>query len=186
MQSASYDAIVVGSGISGGWAAKELTEKGLRVLLLERGRNVEHIKDYVNATKAPWEYLHRGGRTRAMEEAYPVLKRDYPLNEKNLAFWVNEKESPYTEVKRFDWYRGYQVGGRSLIWGRQSYRWSDFDFEANAKDGSRSTGRSATTNLRHGTTTWKGMRESPAHATDCRSFPTDNSSRRCRSTAAKK
>jgi len=135
VQSVIYDAIVVGSGISGGWAAKELTEKGLRVLVLERGRNVEHIKDYVNATKAPWEYLHRGGRTKAMEELYPVLKRDYPLNEKNLAFWVNEKESPYTEVKRFDWYRGYQVGGRSLMWGRQSYRWSDLDFQANAKDG---------------------------------------------------
>jgi len=134
MQSTSFDAIVVGSGISGGWAAKELTEKGLRVLLLERGRNVEHIKDYVNATKGPWEYLHRGGRTTAMEEAYQVLRRDV-LNEKNLAFWVNEKESPYTEVKRFDWYRGYQVGGRSLMWGRQSYRWSDFDFEANAKEG---------------------------------------------------
>jgi choline dehydrogenase-like flavoprotein len=135
MQSTSYDAIVVGSGISGGWAAKELTQKGLRVLLLERGRNVEHVKDYINATKAPWEYLHRGGRTYAMEEAYPVLKRDYPLNEKNLGFWVNEKESPFTEVKRFDWFRGYQVGGRSLTWGRQSYRWSDFDFEANAKEG---------------------------------------------------
>jgi choline dehydrogenase-like flavoprotein len=135
MPSADYDAIVVGSGISGGWAAKELTEKGLRVLLLERGRNVEHIKDYVDATKAPWEYLHRGGRTRAMEEAYQVLKRDYPLNEKNLAFWANERDSPYTEVKRFDWYRGYQVGGRSLTWGRQSYRWSDFDFEANAREG---------------------------------------------------
>jgi choline dehydrogenase-like flavoprotein len=135
MQSTQYDAIVVGSGISGGWAAKELTEKGLRTLLLERGRNVEHIKDYVNATKAPWQYPHRGGRTKAMEEAYPVLKRDYPLNETNLAFWANEKESPYTEVKRFDWYRGYQVGGRSLMWGRQSYRWSDFDFEANARDG---------------------------------------------------
>jgi choline dehydrogenase-like flavoprotein len=134
MQSTSYDAIVVGSGISGGWAAKELTEKGLRVLLLERGRNVEHIKDYVNATKAPWQYLHRGGKTTAMEEAYQVLRRDM-LNEKNLSFWVNEQESPYTEVKRFDWYRGYQVGGRSLIWGRQSYRWSDFDFEANARDG---------------------------------------------------
>jgi choline dehydrogenase-like flavoprotein len=131
----SYDAIVVGSGISGGWAAKELTEKGLRVLVLERGRNVEHIKDYVNATKGPWEYPHRGGRTRAMEELYPVLKRDYPLNEKNLAFWASDKDSPYTEVKRFDWYRGYQVGGRSLTWGRQSYRWSDFDFEANARDG---------------------------------------------------
>ena len=135
MQSTQYDAIVVGSGISGGWAAKELTEKGLRVLLLERGRNVEHIKDYVNATKAPWQYPHRGGRTKAMEEAYPVLKRDYPLNETNLEFWANEKENPYTEVKRFDWYRGYQVGGRSLMWGRQSYRWSDFDFEANARDG---------------------------------------------------
>src|ERR687894_789323 len=134
-QSTQYDAIVVGSGISGGWAAKELTEKGLRVLLLERGRNVEHIKDYVNATKPPWAYPHRGGRTKAMEELYPVLKRDYPLNEKNLDFWASDKDSPYTEAKRFDWYRGYQVGGRSLMWGRQSYRLSEFDFEANAKDG---------------------------------------------------
>jgi choline dehydrogenase-like flavoprotein len=135
MQKPEYDAIVVGSGISGGWAAKELTEKGLRVLMLERGRNIEHIRDYPNATKAPWEYPHRGGRTTAMEERHPVLKRDYPLNEKNEDFWVNEQESPYTEVKRFDWYRGYHVGGRSLMWGRQSYRWSDFDFEANLKDG---------------------------------------------------
>jgi choline dehydrogenase-like flavoprotein len=135
MQSTEYDAIVVGSGISGGWAAKELTENGLRVLLLERGRNVEHIKDYVNATKGPWEYPHRGGRTVAMEEAYPVLKRDYPLNEKNLEFWASDQDNPYTEVKRFDWFRGYQVGGRSLMWGRHSYRWSDFDFEANARDG---------------------------------------------------
>ena len=135
MQSSDYDAIVVGSGISGGWAAKELTEKGLRVLLLERGKNIEHIKDYVNATKGPWEYPHRGGHTKAMEADYPVLKRDYPLNEKNLDWWANDKESPYTEVKRFDWYRGYHVGGRSLMWGRQSYRWSDLDFEANAKEG---------------------------------------------------
>jgi choline dehydrogenase-like flavoprotein len=130
-----YDAIVVGSGISGGWAAKELTEKGLRVLLLERGKNVEHIKDYVNARKGPWEYAHRGQRTTAMEEAYPVLKRDYPLNETNLDWWASDRDSPYTEVKRFDWFRGYHVGGRSLMWGRQSYRWSDFDFEANARDG---------------------------------------------------
>ncbi len=135
MQAQEYDAIVVGSGISGGWAAKELTEKGLRVLLLERGRNVEHIKDYVNATKGPWEYPHRGGRTQEMIREYPVLKRDYPLNEKNLDFWVKDSESPYTETKRFDWYRGYQVGGRSLMWGRQSYRLSDYDFEANAKEG---------------------------------------------------
>jgi choline dehydrogenase-like flavoprotein len=135
MQSTEYDAIVVGSGISGGWAAKELTEKGLRVLLLERGRNVEHVKDYVNATKGPWQYPHRGGRTKAMEELYPVLKRDYPLNEKNLDFWASDKDSPYTEGKRFDWYRGYQVGGRSLMWGRQSYRLSEWDFEANSKEG---------------------------------------------------
>ena len=134
-QTRSYDAIVVGSGISGGWAAKELTEKGLRVLLLERGKNVEHVKDYVNATKGPWEYPHRGGRTRAMEEAYPVLRRDYPLNEKNLDWWASDQDSPYTEVKRFDWYRGYQVGGRSLMWGRQSYRLGDIDFEANAREG---------------------------------------------------
>ncbi len=135
MQSAEYDAIVVGSGISGGWAAKELTEKGLRVLLLERGRNIEHIKDYVNATKGPWEYPHRGGRTQEMEKQYPVLKRDYPLNEKNLDFWVKDQESPYTEVRRFDWFRGYHVGGRSLMWGRQSYRLSEMDFSANARDG---------------------------------------------------
>jgi choline dehydrogenase-like flavoprotein len=134
-QSETFDAIVVGSGISGGWAAKELTERGLRVLMLERGKNVEHIKDYGNALKGPWEYPHRGGRTRAMEDTYPVLRRDYPLNEKNLDWWVSEDESPYTEVRRFDWYRGYHVGGRSLLWGRQSYRLGDIDFEANARDG---------------------------------------------------
>jgi len=135
MKENCYDAIVIGSGISGGWAAKELTEKGLKTIMLERGRNVEHIKDYLSATKHPWEFPHRGGRTKQMIEDYPVLKRDYPLNEKNLDFWVNEKESPYTEVQRFDWYRGYQVGGRSLMWGRHSYRLSDIDFEANIRDG---------------------------------------------------
>jgi choline dehydrogenase-like flavoprotein len=131
----TYDAIVIGSGISGGWAAKELTEKGLKVLLLERGRNIEHIKDYVNATKPIWEFPHRGGRSREMVERHPVLKRDYVLNEMNEDFWVKEEESPYVEVKRFDWFRGYHVGGRSLMWGRQSYRLSDLDFEANIKDG---------------------------------------------------
>lgn len=130
-----FDAIVVGSGISGGWAAKELTEKGLTVLLLERGRNIEHVKDYVNATKNPWDFPHRGSKTQQMEKDYPVLNRDYPLSEQNLDYWTNEKESPFTEIQRFDWFRGYHVGGRSLMWGRQSYRWSDFDFEANAKDG---------------------------------------------------
>lgn len=130
-----YDAIVIGSGISGGWAAKELTEKGLKVLLLERGRNIEHIKGYENATKDVWDYPHRGGRTQQMIADYPVLKRDYPLNERNLNYWVNEKECPYVETKRFSWFRGYHVGGRSLTWGRQSYRWNKWDFEANMKDG---------------------------------------------------
>jgi choline dehydrogenase-like flavoprotein len=135
MSDQTYDAIVVGSGISGGWAAKELTEKGLKVLMLERGRNIEHIKDYVNANKEAWDHPHRGRRTQQMINDYPVLKRDYPLNETNLDYWASDKESPYTEVKRYDWFRGYHVGGRSLMWGRQSYRWSDLDFEANAKDG---------------------------------------------------
>lgn len=130
-----YDAIVVGSGISGGWAAKELCEKGLKVIMLERGKNVEHGKDYVSANKAPWEFPHRGKRTQQMIKDYPVLSRDYALNEKNLDWWVNEKDCPYTEVKRFDWFRGYHVGGRSLMWGKQCYRLSDLDFEANAKEG---------------------------------------------------
>ncbi|MEO6719155.1 MAG: GMC family oxidoreductase [Ferruginibacter sp.] len=131
----NYDAIVVGSGISGGWAAKELTEKGMKVLMLERGRDIEHKTGYLNAGKDPWEFPHRGGRTQQMIKDYPVLKRDYPLNEANLDFWVKDSECPYTEIKRFDWFRGYHVGGRSLTWGRQCYRWSDLDFEANAKDG---------------------------------------------------
>lgn len=135
MANEAYDAIVVGSGISGGWAAKELTERGLRVLLLERGPNVEHVKDYKSATLAPWEVPHRGRRTQELLGKHPVLQRDYVLNELNLDWWAHESDSPYVEEKPFNWFRGYQVGGRSLLWGRQSYRWSEMDFEANAKDG---------------------------------------------------
>src|SRR5450432_4326161 len=135
MSANTYDAIVIGSGISGGWAAKELTEKGLKVIMLERGRDIVHIKDYVNANKDPWDFPHRGGRTQQMIKDYPALKRDYPLSETNLDYWASDKDSPYTEVKRFDWFRGYHTGGRSLMWGRQSYRHSDWDFEANAKEG---------------------------------------------------
>ena len=130
-----YDAIVIGSGISGGWAAKELTEKGLKTIMLERGMDIEHKTDYPSAQKGPWEFPHRGGRTQKMIEDYPVLKRDYPLNETNLEWWASDKDCPYTEVKRMDWFRGYHVGGRSLMWGRQTYRWSDLDFEANKKEG---------------------------------------------------
>jgi choline dehydrogenase-like flavoprotein len=135
MANEKYDAIVVGSGVSGGWAAKELTEKGLKVLLLERGPNVEHVKDYKTATLPPWEVPHRGRRTVEMLEKHPVLRRDYVLNELNIDWWAHEDESPYVEEKPFNWFRGYQVGGRSLLWGRQSYRLADIDFEANAKEG---------------------------------------------------
>lgn len=131
----SYDAIVVGSGISGGWAAKELCEKGLKVIMLERGHDIKHKVDYVDTNKPAWEYPHRGGRTQKMIEEYPVLKRDYPLNERNLSFWAVDKDNPYVETKPFGWFRGYHVGGRSLMWGRQSYRWSEQDFEANKDDG---------------------------------------------------
>lgn len=135
MNENEYDAIVVGSGISGGWAAKELTEKGLNVIMLERGRSLEHIKDYVNENKEVWDFPHRDQRTREMVENYPVLRRDYPLNEQTLGNWADEQDSPYEEIQRFDWYRSYQVGGRSMLWGRQSYRWNKMDFEANAREG---------------------------------------------------
>ncbi|HEX6427484.1 MAG TPA: GMC family oxidoreductase [Niastella sp.] len=137
----TYDAIVVGSGISGGWAAKELTEKGLKVLMLERGRNVEHIKDYKTANNNPWDLPHRGTATNQQKKDNPVISREWFGGGSTVAYeqlmdhWVNEKDCPYTEKKPFTWWRSYQVGGRSLLWGRQSYRWSDFDFEANAKDG---------------------------------------------------
>lgn len=135
MANETYDAIVVGSGISGGWAAKELTEKGLKVLLLERGPDVEHVTDYKTATLPPWEVPHRGRRTQEQLENHPNLRRDYVLNELNLDWWAHEDDSPYVEEKPFTWFRGYQVGGRSLLWGRQSYRWSDLDFEGNVKEG---------------------------------------------------
>ena len=131
----TYDAIVVGSGISGGWAAKELTEKGLKVLMLERGKNIEHVKDYTNAHKESWDYPHRGMPTQEMKRDYPVLDRDFIHNEPTFGMWANEKDAPYTEKKPFDWFRGYQVGGRSLLWGRQSYRLNPQDFLANAEEG---------------------------------------------------
>lgn len=136
----SYDAIVVGSGISGGWAAKELTEKGLKVLMLERGRNFEHIKDYKSAKKDPWDFTHRGMETAQQKKDMPIISRYWAMygtaaQEPIMDYWANEKECPYVEVKPFTWWRSYQLGGRSILWGRQSYRWSDLDFEANLKDG---------------------------------------------------
>ncbi|MBO9153875.1 GMC oxidoreductase [Chitinophaga sp. GCM10012297] len=131
----TYDAIVVGSGISGGWAAKELCEKGLKTIVLERGRNVEHVKDYTTANWNPWDYKYRGWHSPEMKENHPIQSRCYAFDEATQHFWVNDKENPYNEIKPFNWLRGYHVGGRSLMWGRQVYRWSDIDFEANAKDG---------------------------------------------------
>jgi len=131
----TYDAIVIGSGISGGWAAKELTEKGLKTLVLERGRNVEHIKDYGDTAKDPWQLKHHGGHTMLDRENSPIQSKCYAYNEVSGHFFVSDKDHPYNQVKPFDWIRGYHVGGRSLTWGRQCYRWSDIDFEANGKDG---------------------------------------------------
>lgn len=131
----TFDAIVVGSGISGGWAAKELTEKGLKVLLLERGRKVEHIKDYTTAMNTPWENKHRTRLTPEELDEYYIQSRCYAFNDETKQWWVNDKENPYTQEKPFNWLRGYQLGGRSIMWGRQSYRLGDLDFEANARDG---------------------------------------------------
>ena len=136
----TYDAIVIGSGISGGWAAKELTEKGLKVLMLERGKPHEHVKDYATANKDPWDFTHRGAAPLQYKKDNPVISRDWAMygtaaQEAILDSWVKEKESPYVQEKPFAWWRSYQMGGRSTLWGRQSYRLSDFDFEANAKDG---------------------------------------------------
>jgi choline dehydrogenase-like flavoprotein len=131
----TYDAIVVGTGISGGWAAKELTEKGLKTLVLERGRMVKH-PDYPTATKDPWEFENAGRPTQEDLKQQGVQARTgYTIRQETKHWFVNDLENPYTEVNRFDWMRGYHVGGRSLMWGRQSYRFSQLDFEANAKDG---------------------------------------------------
>jgi len=131
----TYDAIVIGSGISGGWAAKELTEKGLKTLVLERGRNVEHIKDYPTTNMMPWEFEHRGKITQEVEEKNPVISRCYAYREDTKHFFVKDTEHPYVQDKPFDWIRGYQVGGKSLLWARQVQRWSDYDFEGPARDG---------------------------------------------------
>jgi len=131
----TYDAIVIGSGISGGWAAKELCENGLKTLLLERGRMVRHIQDYPTMNDDPWDHELRGDLNYEDQQKYHVAHSVGFVSEDNKHFHTNDLENPYTEIKPFIWIRGYQVGGRSLLWGKQCYRWSDLDFEANAKDG---------------------------------------------------
>ncbi len=134
----NFDAIVVGSGITGGWAAKELTQNGLKVLLLERGRNVRHGADYKTEHKPPWEFDYRGqGERDLYREVYSIQSQCYAFGEATKDFFVNDKQNPYThdDDKPYSWIRGYQLGGRSLMWGRQCYRLSELDFEANARDG---------------------------------------------------
>lgn len=132
----TYDAIVVGTGISGGWAAKELTEKGLNTLVLERGRDVEHVKDYPTMHKEPWELPYANQLPADELKHYKKQNRTgYTIRQTTKHWWVKDTNQPYEEVQRFDWIRGYHVGGRSIMWGRQSYRIGDIDFEANARDG---------------------------------------------------
>ncbi|MBS1918127.1 MAG: GMC family oxidoreductase [Bacteroidetes bacterium] len=130
----TYDAIIIGSGITGGWAAKELCEKGLKVLLLERGVNLVH-PNYPTATKDIWDFPHRLSLSKEDKEKHFVQSRHWSFREDNKHFYINDKENIYEEMKRFDWIRGNIVGGRSVLWSRACYRWSDLDFEANAKEG---------------------------------------------------
>jgi choline dehydrogenase-like flavoprotein len=131
----TYDVIVIGSGISGAWAAKELCEKGLKTLVLERGRMVKHVDDYPTMNLDPWDMPGRGVQTDQEQRDQHIQRRSGFVDKTNAHFFVNDATHPYTETQRFDWIRGDQVGGRSLIWGRQCYRWSDLDFEANAREG---------------------------------------------------
>jgi choline dehydrogenase-like flavoprotein len=131
----TFDAIVIGSGISGGWAAKELTAKGLKTLVLERGRDVKHVADYPTTNLYPYQLEHRGDVPFDIQNANPVANRCYAFKEDTMHFFVKDEEHPYIQEAPFDWIRGYQVGGKSLIWARQTQRWSDFDFEGPARDG---------------------------------------------------
>jgi choline dehydrogenase-like flavoprotein len=131
----TFDVIVIGSGMSGGWVAKEFCDKGFKTLVLERGRDVKHIKDYPTTTKMPWEFEHRGAMPIEVTKANPVVSRCYAYGEATDQFFVKDNEHPYVQEKAFDWIRGYQVGGKSLLWARQTQRWSNYDFEGPARDG---------------------------------------------------
>jgi choline dehydrogenase-like flavoprotein len=131
----TYDAIVIGSGIAGGWAAKELTGKGFRTLVLERGRDVKHIVDYPTTMNMPWDFPHRNQLTKEVRDANPIASKCYAFYEGTEHFFAKDAEQPYVQEKPFDWIKAYQVGGKSLLWARQTQRWSQFDFEGPARDG---------------------------------------------------
>ena len=130
-----FDVIVIGSGLSGGFAAKEFCEKGFKTLVIERGRNVKHRDDYPTALLNPWDFKHRGQITREVREANPIVSRCYAFGEPTQHFFVKDNEHPYQQEKPFDWIRAYQVGGKSLLWARQVQRWSKFDFQTPKVDG---------------------------------------------------
>ncbi len=130
-----FDAIVIGSGMSGGWAAKELCDNGLKTLVLERGPEVRHLRDYPTTNMMPWEFKHRGRIPEKIVEENPVVSRCYAFREDAAHFFVLDKEHPYKQDSPFDWIRGYQTGGKSLLWARQTQRWSQFDFEGPKRDG---------------------------------------------------
>ena len=131
----TFDAIVIGAGMTGGWAAKELTAAGLKTLVLERGRDVKHIKDYPTTNIFPWQFQHHGTLSNKLKEDNPIVNRCYAFGADNVHFFVKDHEHPYIQEKPFDWIRGYQTGGKSLLWARLTQRWSDFDFEGPARDG---------------------------------------------------
>ncbi len=134
-QQRTFDTIVIGSGISGGWAAKEFTEKGYKTLVLERGRDVKHVTDYPTTNKMPWEFEHRNRLPEEIKKENPVISKCYAFKEDAMHFFVKDKEHPYVQEKPFDWIRGYQTGGKSLMWARHTQRWSNYDFEGPARDG---------------------------------------------------
>jgi choline dehydrogenase-like flavoprotein len=130
-----FDAIVIGSGMSGGWAAKEFCEKGMKTLVLERGRKVEHMKDYPTTNMMPWQFEHYGEIPFLEKQANPIVSKCYAFREDAAHFFVKDNEHPYVQEKPFDWIRGYQTGGKSLMWARQTQRWSQYDFDGPARDG---------------------------------------------------
>ena len=135
MKSNTFDTIVIGAGMSGGWAAKEFSEQGFKTLLLERGPNVEHLKDYPTTNTRPWEFKYRGRLTAKEKKENPIASRCYAFKEDAKHFFVKDNEHPYIQKKPFDWLRGYQVGGKSIMWARQVQRWSKYDFEGPKRDG---------------------------------------------------
>jgi choline dehydrogenase-like flavoprotein len=135
MPNNTFDVIVIGSGISGGWAAKEFTEKGLKTLVLERGPEVKHLRDYPTTNRMPWEFEHRNEIPQEIKDANPIISKCYAFREDAQHFFVKDNEHPYVQDKPFDWIRGYQTGGKSLMWARQTQRWSEYDFEGPARDG---------------------------------------------------